>query len=190
MSELTPTVFDDAMPMTEQARFQGDNKLFVQFYRRAIHNEFESNKQGRPVYFEQDYIKIIVPGDKLSQIDTPMDDHYKQRFGERYKKWLETNGADYFTGTPIDAWPVLTLSQKAELKHLNINTVEDLANCSDQLGQKIMGFNALQKKAKAFLIASDEVAAENELNAKVEAAVLKHTASKADKTKADSLLDK
>ena len=193
MSGFEPTVFDDVMPMSEQARWAGDSKLFVQFYRRAIKNDFESEQQNRPVFYEVDYIKIITPGDKLAQIDAPVDDHYKQRFAAKYDAYLKNQGANYRVGTPVEAWPTLTISQVAELKFLNIHTVEDLVNCSDANGQKIMGFPSLKKKAKAFLEASDEALQEKKLQEKVTAAVEAHEAAKAVKPKPvekPSLIDK
>ena len=58
------------------------------------------------------------------------------------------------TGTPLEAWPVITRSQVEELKHFRVRTVEDLAALSDAATASGMGLQSLKQKAKAFLEAA------------------------------------
>jgi hypothetical protein len=165
-------VFDDLMPIASPARFAEDNKLYVTLYRKAVKNEFKSLQENRPVFEEKDYIRIIVPGDKNSEVDTPVDEFYINRFKDKYNAYKKGQG-NKRVGTPLEAWPTIGLAQVAELNALKLTMVEDIANCSGALGQKIMGFHDLQRRAIAFLEASKEAAKEKELDAKIEAAVAK-----------------
>ena len=59
-------------------------------------------------------------------------------------------------GTPIDAWMAVSDTQKAEFKSLNIFTIDQFANLPDVAGDKIMGFNDLRSKARAFIMAAQD----------------------------------
>ena len=47
-------------------------------------------------------------------------------------------------------------TQKAEFKSLNIFTIDQFANLPDVAGDKIMGFNDLRSKARAFIMAAQD----------------------------------
>ena len=57
----------------------------------------------------------------------------------------------------------MTVSVVAELKAMNVHTVEQLADMPDQLAQKIMGSHSLRARAKVFL----EAAAGEAVNSKM-----------------------
>ena len=59
-------------------------------------------------------------------------------------------------GTPIEVWSVISETQKAEFKALNIFTIDQFAQLSDIAGNKIMGFNDLRDKARAFIAAAQD----------------------------------
>ncbi len=137
-------------PGLDESRFVNDDKLFVQFYRKPMMHLGDSKAAGRPIYREVDCIRIMVPGDKLSVIDRPVDSIDARRFATRYEKWKAGQG-NSVEGTPLTALPRMTGGKVEEYKFFNVHTVEQLAAAPDSLGQKFMGFNEDKRAAAAFL---------------------------------------
>lgn len=155
------------MDISNNARFALDKKLYVQFRVEPILNRSKSAEAGRAIFDAIDYIKIFVPGDKNTVIDTPVTPEYQIRFKEKYEAFKA--GKEMApSGTPLEMWPQMTVTQVAELKAMNVSTVEQLADMPDQLAQKIMGSHSLRQKAKAFLEASLSDAANTKLQAELE----------------------
>jgi len=137
-------------PGLDQSRYTEDSRLFVQFYRQPMLQPGKSREAGRAIYQEVDCIKIMVPGDKLSVIDRPVDDLDRRRFADRYAKWQAGAGA-VIEGTPLASLPRMTPGKVEEYKFFNVHTVEQMAAAPDNLGQKFMGFHEDKRSAKAFL---------------------------------------
>lgn len=137
-------------PGLDESRFVGDERLFVQFYRKPVMHPGLSREAGRAIYKETDFIKIMVPGDKLSIIDRPVNEIDRRRFADKYAKWLAGAG-NVVEGTPLSSLPKMTPSKVEEYKFFNIHTVEQLAEANDNLGQKFFGFQEDKRSAKAFL---------------------------------------
>jgi len=162
-----------------------DSRLAVQFYKRSVNQEAESIAAGRPIFKEFDFVRILVPGDSLSEIDTYAAESHKTRFPIQWANYQNKVGnQEGFVGTPIEQWPQVTRSQADELRGLKFYTVEAIANCSDQQLQRIgmvagMSTHSFQQKAKAYLnLASntadvakreEELQALREENAKIKA---------------------
>ena len=172
--------------MAIESDVQGaDARLAVTFYKRSMKQEDESNAAGRPIFKEFDFVRICVPGDNLTEIDTYANESHKQRFPRQWAYYQNQLGShEEIIGTPIEQWPLVTRSQADELKGIKFRTVEDVANCSDQQLQRIgmiagMSPHSFREKAKAFLnLASDsaevaqreaEMQALKEENAKIKA---------------------
>lgn len=148
-----------ALPSDTQG---ADANLAVTFYKRSMKQEDESIAAGRPIFKEFDFIRIMVPGDNLSEIDTYANESHKARFPRQWAHYQNKVGDHQdFVGTPIEQWPLITRSQAEELRGLKFPTVESVANCSDQQMQRIgmvagMSPHSFREKAKAFLnLASD-----------------------------------
>jgi len=137
-------------PGLDQSRYTEDSKLFVQFYRQPMLQPGKSREAGRAIYQEVDCIKIMVPGDKLSVVDRPVDDLDRRRFADRYAKWQAGAGATV-EGTPLASLPRMTPGKVEEYKYFNVHTVEQMAAAPDNLGQKFMSFHEDKRSAKAFL---------------------------------------
>ena len=141
-----------------------DNSLYVSFYKRAVEIKDETAAQGRPIYKECDFVRIMVPGNSLSEIDTIARDDHKQRFPVQWARYVNTQGeAQDIVGTPIKEWPLVSVSQAEELRGLKFYTVESIANASDAIIQKIgmvagMSPYEFRNKAKAFLNLANETA--------------------------------
>ena len=127
----------------------------------------------------------MTPGDQLNVIDTIARDNHKARFPQQWAAYQNKIGnQEEIVGTPVSAWPLVSMSQAEELKGIKFHTVESIANCSDQQLQRIgmiagMSPHAFREKARTYLnLAKDtaEVDAKNaelaqlkEENAKIKA---------------------
>ena len=172
--------------MAIESDIQGaDSKLAVTFYKRSMKQEDESIAAGRPIFKEFDFVRICVPGDSLTEIDTYANESHKARFPRQWAYYQNQVGSDEkIVGTPVEQWTLISRSQAEELKGIKFRTVEDVANCSDQQLQRIgmiagMSPHSFREKAKAFLnLANDsaevaqreeELQALREENAKIKA---------------------
>jgi membrane protein involved in colicin uptake len=151
--------------MAIESDIQGaDARLAVTFYKRSMKQEDESIAAGRPIFKEFDFVRICVPGDGLTEIDTYAQDSHKQRFPRQWAHYQnQVAGQEVIIGTPIEQWPLVSRSQADELKGIKFRTVEDVANCSDQQLQRIgmiagMSPHSFREKAKAFLNLASESA--------------------------------
>jgi hypothetical protein len=172
--------------MAIESDIQGaDARLAVQFYKKSMKQEDASNEAGRPIFKEFDFVRIMIPGDNLTEIDTYAQESHKQRFPRQWAHY-QNQVSDHLdiVGTPLDQWPQVTRSQAEELRGLKFYTVEAIADCSDQQLQRIgmvagMSPHNFRLKAKAFLnLANDsaevaqresELQALREENAKIKA---------------------
>lgn len=134
-----------------QSLYAGDDKLFVQFRTDPVLNPFKSTKAGRPIYDEVDMIIIRTPGSQLTSVIAPAK-YYMDRFGIRYKQWKE-NQQNAISGTPLENFPFMfgKPGLVAEMKAMNIFTVEQLAEVPDNTKQRIMGGYELCEKAAKWL---------------------------------------
>jgi len=132
---------------------RGRNAVF--FHPVQVLSEWKSARAGRPIFQEQIFIKKLIPGDNTLVIDRKMrladeDEHPKE--------WalFKNKRENFVPGTPIDLWNILSDTQKAEFKALNIFTIDQFAQLPDIAGLKIMGFNELRTKAQSFISASKD----------------------------------
>src|SRR4030095_2419572 len=89
-------------------QFADDDKLRVRFGVQAVKNEFESNQRGRPIFYDQEYIQILVSGSR-DIVTFPLDDHYKKRFAKAYEKWKAQGGGEQkIEGTLLAELPWMT----------------------------------------------------------------------------------
>jgi hypothetical protein len=151
-----------------------DARLSVTFYKRSMKQEDASIEAGRPIYKEFDFVRIIVPGDALTEIDTYASDSHKQRFPRQWAHYQNQVGDHQdIIGTPLEQWTQITRSQAEELRGLKFPTVESIALCSDQQLQRIgmaagMNPHAFRDKAKAFLNLANQVGETNQREAELE----------------------
>lgn len=141
-----------------------DNSLYVTFYKKAVEIADETAAQGRPIFRECDFVRIMVPGNSLSEIDTIAREDHKNRFPVQWARYVNTQGeSENIQGTPIKEWPLVSVSQAEELRGLKFYTVESIANASDLVIQKIgmaagMSPYEFRNKAKTFLNLANETA--------------------------------
>lgn len=121
------------------------------FYMRAVHMKFESEKQGRPIYSDREYVEIVTPGQPKSIVDRPVKPEDKARWPRAYEAF-KAGQAQPLNGVPIEMANFIGPAQMAMLKAAGFMTIEDVAGASDTAKEKIgMGALEIVKKAKAFL---------------------------------------
>lgn len=131
---------------------QGDDRgLVVMFYNKAEQNNFKSTQEGRPIFDEIVFIRILVPGDRTKTVERPCREDDKQRFPMAWANFKNQVPAS-LAGTPVQQWPRLSVSQVAEAFAGNIFTVEAIGELSDQQVSSMgMGWSQLRTEAKAFI---------------------------------------
>lgn len=149
------------------ARFRDDDKLFITFFMHPTEEPEKTLAEGRPIFKDEEHIRIMVPGDKDSIVVRPVRDLDKQRFAARYAAF-QNNEKEVQEGTPLRAWPMMARGQVEELKHFGVHTVEQLANLADVHVSKFMALGNLKTKAQAFIQNAKETAPLEQLNAAVE----------------------
>lgn len=143
---------DDRNPEFIGAR-NPDAVLHVTFETRTIQDNFKTEKEGRPIFYDQQWVTIIIPGRSDLTVERPVNPDDKDRFPMQWQRYMnKTADIVGVTGTPVTEWAVLTKAQAEELKGQKFYTVEQVANCSDgQLQALGMNANSLRIKARAFL---------------------------------------
>lgn len=149
---MTPTYEIDVAQFEQSREYEQDSKLFVVFYRGAILDEVASTEAGRPVHKDVDFIKIVVPGQR-DNVVAVADASYKARFPKQWAQY-QANAEQLGSGTPLTEVTWLSPAQIADLKAVNIRTVEQLANIPDSQSHAFMGFYGLKQRAAAYLEAA------------------------------------
>lgn len=130
-----------------------DSVLHVTFYVRAERDNFKSEKEGKPVFQDEQFVRIMIPGRNDTIIDEPVRHDHIQRFPHQWAVFRNSQAeSTQQIGTPVTEWSALTRSRAEELKGQKFYTVEQVAECSDGQIQALgMDANILRQKARAFL---------------------------------------
>jgi hypothetical protein len=135
----------------------GDEKLAIRFFKKAKQDGEATQKEGRPIFIEVEYIQIMVPGDRTSTIIRPVVIGDTHRFGKQYEHWKKTQQEEQLLGTPLEAWGIMNLAQIEEYRYFGVRTIDQMAELRDDICGKIMGAQPLKQKAIQFLaLAKDE----------------------------------
>jgi hypothetical protein len=133
-----------------------DSNLYVEFTMEAIHQTFESAREGRPIFKDVPHIRIMFAGDKTKVVFRPVEEQDKHRFAPQWAAF-ERQEEQVQSGTPVTEWSPLTKSEAMELKSMNIHTVEALANLPDS-GLNWLGGREMRNKAQKYLEVSKDSA--------------------------------
>jgi hypothetical protein len=134
--------------VTGNDRYAGDSQLYKQFFTKTKQDIIASREAQRPIFYDAEYVTLMVPGDRTLQVTQEVDALIKQRFPREYAAF-KAGIADQITGTPLDMLPGITPSRAEEYRHIGFKTIEMLANASD--ANSFMGFQADKKKAIQYL---------------------------------------
>lgn len=130
---------------------QGQHRAFVTFFMQAELNGVRTDEAGHPVYDDVEFVRIMTPGDKHSEVVRAATPQHKREYAQQYAAFKE--GIELAPeGAPLEHWPPLSPAQIANFKAMGIHTVEQLAEVSDgnlaNLGQ---GARTLRDRAVAWL---------------------------------------
>lgn len=147
--------------ITEQALRRNntgvDANLRVQFDTFPHLDQDASDKEGRPIYKEEVYIMIMVPGER-DIVHRPAWEKDYERFPQQYAAFKNKQNQDQASGTPLKVVPWLSLGQVKELEYFNCFTLEQLATMPDSTAQKFLQINKLKQLAKDHLQVAKEAA--------------------------------
>ena len=99
------------------------------FYMRAVQNKRRGEAEGRPVFDEVAYVRVLVPGDRNNVVDRKAGEADRERWARQWAAFLDRRAPR--EGTPLDQWPYLTVARVAELKAVGLFTVEEIANAGE-----------------------------------------------------------
>lgn len=128
--------------------------LFALFYIHPVRDAEKSEKEGREIFEDKEYVEIRVKGQKNSSFSRPVKESDKTDFTNAWNAF-KNNQVDFNIGTPITMLPGVTPAIALELKAVAINTIEDMASINDAEIMNIRGGRMLHQRAKAYLTACE-----------------------------------
>lgn len=149
---MTPVFESNVMDFEQGRENDGDSKLFVVFFNGAVVNDAKSLEAGRPIHDDVEMVKIIIPGQRDSVVAYATPD-YQYRFPKQWAQF-KNNKEQVGSGTPLSELTWMTAAQVADLKAMNVHTVEQLAGISDAQAHSFMGFHGLKQRAETYLEAA------------------------------------
>lgn len=114
----------------EGASEAGADGCLATFYRYPVHNKVRSEKEGRAVYDELPFVKILIPGQNKSIVEREVKEEDKQRWPDAWARF-ERNETGTMSGTPLEHWAFLSAGRVMEMKALGIYTLEQLVAIPD-----------------------------------------------------------
>jgi hypothetical protein len=174
-----------------------DAALIVTFMNRAKENKLKSAQEGRPIYDDEEICRIRIPGlpdvrdfPALAisgdgwKIDPFTGEQTQQTYAERFKmQYLQFKQQQTQTvsGTPLEELPTLTEARRAELRAVNVYTVEQLAFLDGQNLKNIGPYGRdLKNMAQEYIDSGRQRVTDIAAKAREEALVAKNMALEAD----------
>lgn len=127
----------------------GEAGIYAEFYVEAVEQPVESAKQGRKVYKDEDWVKLHF-ADGKTVLPKRVDEDIRIRWKPEYEAWLDKREAP-IEGTPLDQWPQVSPAEIRALYDINVRSVEELTQISEQIVSMVPGGTKLQQKANAWL---------------------------------------
>lgn len=162
----------DVSNVADGQRIRGSNRQLVRFYTskemKIVATEVSTNpKTGEvrvlktaAVPVEREKVLIITPGDK-NTFDDYAEDYHRREYWHQYKAFRD--GRTTPLGTPLDECTFLNSGQVTELAYLGCHTLEQLADASDLLCDRIPG----GWEAREFARTAVKVQLENKSSGKI-----------------------
>lgn len=119
-----------------------------------VESLFRKDENGKPYGRTEIHCNVYhVGGDMTPHVVDPNNpnDKWIRKYPRQWQAFVnkEKQTAD---GTPLHAWSAITVARKQELNHLNIYTVEQLAEAPDNVLQELqMGGYKLKEDAQKWL---------------------------------------
>lgn len=160
-----------------------DAAVVATFKYLAIKNDAKSLSEGRPIFDDVEVVELRFPGKRDFSVhhatamshwrDDPMTGEqtmvtYAERFSHQYRQFRQSMQQTK-SGTPTSHAPFLTEARRAELRALNIYTVEALAMVEGQ-ELKNLGYagRELKNKAQEYIEGAKRSAPDMQLMAEIE----------------------
>lgn len=143
-------MFEDINPQDFESRTAADKSVYIKFYIRPVQDEAESDKAGRAIFRDVEYIEIRTPGQQTNVIQRPVNSMDRERFRTQYRMFKEGQ-TEQTVGTPLEECAWITRSQVEELSYMRVRTLEALADLNDQVCGSHPGLYKLKQKAAAVL---------------------------------------
>jgi hypothetical protein len=157
--------------------------VHVEFFIEPVEKPALSIEAGRPIFEDTEFVRLRFVGDPKSSFVAPANDpagrdresgqpySWAQKYPDHYRHFKNNQDQQAAAGTPLTEVPWLTAAKRAELKALNIMTVEGLAQLDGALLQRIgMGARELKNKAQAYLDAANTSAPNTKMASELAAA--------------------
>lgn len=140
-----------------------DSALIVQFYMHPVRHGAESEKAGRDIFKDEEYVWIRFAGDRTREVKRPVDNEGRNGQPPDPERWpkawqaFKNAHAQVHEGTPLEQFPILGTSTVLNYKAFNIHTVEQLAAVPDSVIHNLgTGGMEMREKAKAWLKAAQD----------------------------------
>jgi len=161
-----------------------DDALVPLFKTMARENKFKSLIEGRPIYEDIEVVEIRKPGSRdysvhpATEVSHWQDDPntggqtqitYAERFAKQYRQFKQ-QATQTKVGTPLAQVPFLTEARRAELRALNVYTVEQLVAVDGQELKNLgVGGRDLKNKAIEYVEESKQAAPSMQMLSELEA---------------------
>lgn len=145
---------------------QDAKRLVAVFFLEAVEDPAQSAAQGRPIYREEEWVKIMVPGDKDNIVVRAVRAVDKTLYADQYRAF-KANQDQPIVGTPLDKIPFLSKARVLEFNALGLRTAEQVRDMSDTLAAKFMDAHGIRKRIGDFLAAASDAAPMEKLQAEL-----------------------
>lgn len=157
--EYAPTSHNFTLGLDGRSQMAAMNQgITPVFFLEPTLNPKRTAEEGRPIYDDQERVRLFVAGDPYNQVVHPVDQEKRERFPEAYRAFKEKREM-HIEGTPIRQWALLTPANIAEFEAIKIFSVEALAQVPDSSLQRVMGLREWREKAKTWLAVNKDSAA-------------------------------
>lgn len=170
-------------PMPNADPRHPDNALVVVFRNHAVKNDAKSAAEGRPIFDDVEIVEVRPPGSRnwtgypataVSNwaVDPITGEQTKVTYAERFSRQYQQFKAQQHQtvrGTPLDHAPFLTEARRAEMRALNVYTVEQLAGVD---GQELKNLGAGGRDLKNMAMEYIEQSKANAPNTQLQAELL------------------
>ena len=150
--QLDPTTDESFRAFLPGMPQEDDRALIVTFFTEKKLLGAKSIAAGREIYEDREYVKIQIKGQDKQVVVEEVKAYHKQKYPIAYQQFVLRKPAPV-VGTPIEQLPGMGPTQAHHLKGLNLRSIEDLANVSDENTINAIGMGArdLVKRAKAWI---------------------------------------
>ena len=160
-----------------------DANIVASFKNHAVKNEGKSAQAGRPIFDDVEVCELRYPGSRNVGVypatsfshwatDPESGEQVKVTYAERFPRQYQqfkARSQQTKSGTPLDYVPFLTEGKRAELRALNIYTVEQLAAIDGQELKNLgPGGRDFKNRATEYLQTSDGNAVNTQMAAELE----------------------